>query len=49
MDNNNSCEKCHGTGRIRGDDGSIQTCWDCLLAGKLDTHSKKLPEHNIKL
>lgn len=43
------CPKCNGTGVIKDKDGSIHTCWDCLLAGRLDCHSKNLPEHNIKL
>ncbi len=43
------CPKCGGTGRIRGKDGSIQTCIDCLLAGRLDAHSKSLPDSKIKL
>ena len=32
------CEKCKGTGRVREKDGSIHTCFDCLLDGKMDQH-----------
>lgn len=43
------CSRCHDTGRIKAKDGSVQVCMDCLLAGRLDVHSEKLPEHRIKL
>ena len=47
-----NCPKCKGTGRIRKEDGSIQTCFDCLLKGAMDQHDKKLKsadELGIKL
>jgi DnaJ-class molecular chaperone len=43
------CPKCKGTGRIKGDDGSISTCFDCLQNGKFDVHSKVVKDSNIKL
>jgi len=44
----NNCPKCHGTGVVKDEKG-IHSCWDCLLNGNLDVHSKKLPETRIKL
>jgi hypothetical protein len=38
------CPKCHGTGRIREKDGTIHICFDCLQAGRLDQHDKKLKD-----
>ena len=42
-----NCPKCHGTGKMRDKDGTIHTCWKCLEAGRLDNHSKKLPDHKM--
>jgi len=39
---NPECEKCKGEGRYRDKDGSIHTCFDCLLGGHMDQHEKKL-------
>ncbi|MEK6926728.1 MAG: hypothetical protein AABW50_05620 [Nanoarchaeota archaeon] len=36
------CPKCKGTGRIKTEGGSITTCFDCLLSGRMDQHDKKL-------
>lgn len=33
------CEKCKGTGIVKEADGSIHTCWDCLMAGRMNAHS----------
>jgi len=49
MGTEKQCEKCKGTGQIREKDGTIHPCWDCIRAGRLDVHSKKLPDHNIKI
>jgi len=46
---NEKCPKCHDTGMIKGKDGSCSTCFDCLLAGRLNQHSDKLPDAKIKL
>jgi len=43
------CEDCKGLGRVRDKDGTWHTCWKCLQEGKLDAHSKTLPDSNIKL
>lgn len=43
------CEKCKDTGMVKDADGTAHTCWDCLMNGRLDAHSKKLPDNNIKL
>jgi len=39
-----SCQKCKGTGQIKEKDGSIHICFDCLQAGKMDQHEKKLKD-----
>ncbi|MFA5993003.1 MAG: hypothetical protein WC796_04825 [Candidatus Pacearchaeota archaeon] len=43
------CEDCNDTGMVKDKDGTCHTCWKCLSSGKLDNHSKKLPESNIRL
>jgi hypothetical protein len=43
------CKKCNDTGMVKEKDGSVHTCFDCLLAGRLEQHSKKLPDSNIKI
>ena len=43
------CEDCKGMGRVRDKDGTWHTCWKCLQDGKLDNHSKSLPDNNIRL
>jgi len=49
MEEHGTCPKCQGTLRIRKADGTIQPCFDCLQAGRMDVHSKKLPDHDIRL
>jgi hypothetical protein len=39
---NDKCEKCKGEGRYKDKDGSIHTCFDCLLNGQMDQHETKL-------
>jgi len=43
------CPDCKGTGRVREKNGLIHTCWKCLNEGRLDVHSKKIPDTKIKL
>jgi len=43
------CPKCNNTGIVKEKDGSVHVCWDCLREGRLDVHSKDLPESKIKL
>ena len=43
------CPKCHNTGKVKDAKGQVHTCWDCLLSGKLDVHSDKVPESKIKI
>lgn len=43
------CPDCKGTGMMREKDGSVHTCWKCLREGRLDVHSKKLPDTKIRL
>ncbi|HLC86978.1 MAG TPA: hypothetical protein VJH65_01740 [Candidatus Nanoarchaeia archaeon] len=42
------CPKCNGTGVIKDKKGTC-VCYDCLIEGKLDVHSKKVPDSNIKI
>ena len=43
------CPDCKDTRIIKEKNGSVHTCWKCLQDGKLDVHSKKLPENRIKI
>ena len=49
MEQQEKCPKCNNTGIVKGVNGSSHTCWDCLAAGKLDNHSKHLPDSDIKV
>lgn len=46
---NGVCPKCKGSLRIQKADGTVQPCWDCLQNGKMDQHTKKLPEHGYRI
>lgn len=46
---NELCVKCKGTGIVKEKNGSVHVCWDCLQCGKLDVHSKNVPDSKIKL
>lgn len=46
---NKTCEKCHGTGRVKEKDGSVHTCWKCLQEGKLGEHTKDIKDYGIRL
>ena len=43
------CKKCRDTGKVRESNGTIHVCYDCLLAGRLDVHSKNLQDPGIKV
>lgn len=43
------CSKCKDIGRIVDKDGTVHTCFDCLLAGRLDMHSKNVKDSGIKI
>ena len=43
------CPECENTGIVKEKKGVCHTCWKCLQEGRLDCHSKRLPENNIKL
>jgi hypothetical protein len=49
MEIGRKCPKCNGTKRIKKADGTIQPCWDCLLAGEMDQHSKNVKDSGIKI
>ncbi|MEM4625375.1 MAG: hypothetical protein QXJ28_01235 [Candidatus Pacearchaeota archaeon] len=42
------CEKCKDTGMVKDKDGTVHTCWDCLNSDKLDQHSKRITDSNIR-
>jgi len=46
---NDNCPDCKGTGMVIEKKGQCHTCWKCLSEGKLDVHSKKLPDAKVKL
>jgi len=43
------CSKCNNTGIVKDANGTVHTCWDCLAAGRLDNHSKNVPDSKIKI
>ncbi len=43
------CEKCKNTGIVKEEDRSVHVCWECLEKGRLDVHSKDLPDSNVKV
>ena len=43
------CPKCKGTGIVKDPGGEVHTCWDCLNSGKLDAHSKDVPDSDVKI
>ena len=43
------CPECHGAGVVKEKNGAVHTCWDCLEKGKLDVHSKKVPDSKIEI
>lgn len=46
---NINCPKCKGTGFVKEKDGSVHTCFDCLVDGSMDQHDGKLKDANIKI
>jgi Ribonuclease G/E len=49
MEELEKCPKCNGTGMVKDKDGSVHVCWDCLREGRLDVHSKNIPDSKIKI
>ncbi|MDP1729000.1 MAG: hypothetical protein Q8L27_02240 [archaeon] len=46
------CPKCKNTFNIKDKDGTVHICYDCLRAGKMDQHDKKIKdakEFNLRL
>ncbi|MEA3329241.1 MAG: hypothetical protein U9Q06_00675 [Nanoarchaeota archaeon] len=43
------CPECKNTGIVKEPNGEVHTCWKCLQEGRLDCHSEKLPDSDIKL
>jgi hypothetical protein len=46
---NLNCPKCKGSGFVKEKDGSIHTCFDCLLDGNMDQHNANLKDAGIKV
>jgi DnaJ-class molecular chaperone len=46
---NANCQKCQGKGFIKGKDGTVSTCFDCLLSGNMDQHDENLKDSDIKI
>ncbi len=46
---NEECQECKGTGRIKEKDGTYHVCYKCLTQGKLNQHSSKVKDTKIKL
>ena len=42
------CQECKNTGIVKEKNG-VHTCLKCLMEGRLDCHSKNLPDTNIRL
>ncbi|MEK6906544.1 MAG: hypothetical protein AABW81_02900 [Nanoarchaeota archaeon] len=42
------CPKCNDTGVVK-DNSGVHVCFDCLQKGRLDVHSKNIPDNKIKL
>ncbi len=43
------CPKCKDTGKVMEKNGEIHTCFDCLVAGRLDAHITEIKDTNIKI
>jgi len=43
------CPKCKGTGRVKEKDGSVHTCFDCLLNNRLDQHTSTPKDSGVKI
>jgi len=43
------CRKCNNTGIVKEEDKSVHVCWDCLRSGRLDVHTKDLPDSDIRV
>ena len=47
--NANVCPKCKGSKRIIDANGTVRPCWDCLLNGEMDQHSKAPKDSGISV
>ena len=45
----NECPKCKGTKRIQEKDGTIRPCWNCLMKGDMDQHTKTPKDSGVKI
>lgn len=44
-----TCPKCKDTGRVMDPDGTIHTCFDCLVAGRLEAHVTEIKDTKLKI
>jgi DnaJ-class molecular chaperone len=44
-----NCPKCKGTGFVKEKDGSVHTCFDCLLNGSMDQHDEHVKDSGIRV
>lgn len=49
VNNAEKCPKCNNTGIVKEKNKSVHVCWDCLNKGRLDVHSKNLPDNDIRI
>ncbi|MEK6758135.1 MAG: hypothetical protein AABX88_03315 [Nanoarchaeota archaeon] len=43
------CSKCKDKGMVKESNGTVHVCWDCLSSGRLDVHSKSLPDSGLRI
>lgn len=43
------CPKCNNTGIVKEKTGTIHVCFDCLQKGRLDVHTKNVPDSKVKI
>jgi DnaJ-class molecular chaperone len=46
---NKDCPKCHGTGMVKEKNGEVHTCFDCLMSGNMEQHSKEIKDSKIRI
>jgi DnaJ-class molecular chaperone len=44
-----NCPKCYGKGMVKEENGSVHTCFDCLLSGEMDQHDENVKDAGIRI
>lgn len=44
-----TCPKCKDSKTIMDSDGTIHTCFDCLVAGRLQAHVTEIKDTKLKI